>query len=96
MVSEAQVEEAKKTFEDAKAELPATGELNAAIASLKDVINILSDVWQTDGGAREISNITSIASELDSYSSIESELGNLKTATVSISKGYHKDYLGMD
>ena len=41
MVSEAQVEEARKTFEDAKTELPATGEFNAAIASLKDVINIL-------------------------------------------------------
>lgn len=96
MVSEAQVEEARKTFEDAKTELPATGEFNAAIASLKEVINILSDVWQTDGGTKEISKITSIASELDSYSSIESELGNLKTATVSISKAYHKDYLGMD
>ena len=96
MVSEAQVEEARKTFEDAKTELPATGEFNAVIASLKEVINILSDVWQTDGGTREISKITSIASELDSYSSIESELGNLKTATVSISKAYHKDYLGMD
>ena len=96
MVSEAQVEEARKTFEDAKTELPATGEFNAAIASLKDVINILSDVWQTDGGAKEISKITSIASELDNYSNIESELDNLRVATVSISKGYHKDYVGVD
>ena len=96
MVSEAQVEEARKTFEDAKTELPATGEFNAVITSLKEVINILSDGWQTDGGTREISKITSIASELDSYSNIESELDNLKVATVSISKGYHKDYLGMD
>ena len=96
MVSEAQVEEARKTFEDAKTELPATGEFNAVIASLKEVINILSDVWQTDGGTKEISKITSIASELDNYSNIESELDNLRVATVSISKGYHKDYLGMD
>ena len=66
MVSEAQVEEARRAFEDGKTELPATGEFNAAIASLKEVINI------------------------------ESELDNLKVATVSISKGYHKDYLGID
>ncbi len=96
MVSEAQVEEARKAFEDAKTELPAIGEFNAAIASLKEVINILSDGWQTDGGTKEISKITSIASELDNYSNIESELDNLRVATVSISKGYHKDYVGVD
>ena len=96
MVSEEQVEEAKKAFEDAKSELSATGEFTASITSLKEVMTILSDVWQTSGGVQEISKITYIADELDNYADIETQVSALASATVSVSKGYHKDYLGMD
>lgn len=96
-ISSAEVEKTKQDIEAAQRELPEAGQFNASVASLRDTLLILKDVWNTQGGANEIGKLNSCIEELEGYSSyIEEELEAVKSATVNAFTSHHKELIATE
>ena len=94
MVSQAEVDEVKNAILEAQQSLPATGQFTSAIASLKEILGLVNEVWDSEGGHKEQAKLAECINELEGYSDIESQLGTVKTTTLYISQGNYKEYLG--
>lgn len=94
MVSQAEVDEVKNAILEAQQSLPATGQFTSAIASLKEILGLVNEVWDSEGGHKEQDKLAECINELEGYSDIESQLGTVKTTTLYISQGNYKEYLG--
>lgn len=94
MVSQAEVDEVKNAILEAQQNLPATGQFTSAIASLKEILGLVNEVWDSEGGHKEQAKLAECINELEGYSDIESQLGTVKTTTLYISQGNYKEYLG--
>ena len=53
MVSQAEVDEVKNAILEAQQSLPATGQFTSAIASLKEILGLVNEVWDSEGGHKE-------------------------------------------
>lgn len=94
MVSQAEVDEVKNAILEAQQSLPATGQFTSAITSLKEILGLVNEVWDSEGGHKEQAKLAECINELEGYSDIESQLGTVKTTTLYISQGNYKEYLG--
>ena len=94
MVSQAEVDEVKNAILEAQQSLPATGQFTSAIASLKEILGLVNEVWDSEGGHKEQAKLAECINELEGYRDIESQLGTVKTNTLYISQGNYKEYLG--
>lgn len=63
----------------AQQELPESGEFNACIASLREILGLLKEVWNTDGGQHSISKLEECINDLEGISGIESYISAVKT-----------------
>lgn len=63
----------------AQQELPEAGKFNACIASLKEILGLLKEVWNTDGGQHSISKLEECINDLEGLSGIESCISSVKT-----------------
>ena len=87
-------ESKKNAILEAQQSLPATGQFTSAIASLKEILGLVNEVWDSEGGHKEQAKLAECINELEGYSDIESQLGTVKTTTLYISQGNYKEYLG--
>ncbi len=94
MVSQAEVDEAKNALLEAQQSLPETGQFTSAIASLREILGLVNEVWDSEGGHAEQAKLAECINELEGYSDIESQLSTVKSATVYISQGNYREYLG--
>ena len=94
MVSQAEEKKKKNAILEAQQSLPATGQFTSAITSLKEILGLVNEVWDSEGGHKEQAKLAECINELEGYSDIESQLGTVKTTTLYISQGNYKEYLG--
>lgn len=94
MVSQAEVDEVKNAILEAQQSLPATGQFTSAITSLKEILGLVNEVWDSEGGHKEQAKLAECINELESYSDIENQLCAIKATTLYISQGNYKEYLG--
>lgn len=94
MVSQAEVDEVKNAILEAQQSLPATGQFTSAITSLKEILGLVNEVWDSEGGHKEQAKLAECINELESYSDIENQLWAIKATTLYISQGNYKEYLG--
>lgn len=94
MVSQAEVDEVKNAILEAQQSLPDAGQFTSAIASLKEILGLVNEVWDSEGGHKEQAKLAECINELESYSDIENQLWAIKDTTLYISQGNYKEYLG--
>ena len=94
MVSQAEVDEVKNAILEAQQSLPDAGQFTSAIASLKEILGLVNEVWDSEGGHKEQAKLAECINELESYSDIENQLWAIKATTLYISQGNYKEYLG--
>lgn len=94
MVSQAEVDEVKNAILEAQQSLPDAGQFTSAIASLKEILGLVNEVWDSEGGHKEQAKLAECINELESYSDIENQLLAIKATTLYISQGNYKEYLG--
>ena len=94
MVSQAEVDEVKNAILEAQQSLPDAGQFTSAIASLKEILGLVNEVWDSEGGHKEQAKLAECINELESYSDIENQLWAIKAITLYISQGNYKEYLG--
>ena len=94
MVSQAEVDEVKNAILEAQQSLPDAGQFTSAIASLKEILGLVNEVWDSEGGHKEQAKLAECINELESYSDIENKLWAIKATTLYISQGNYKEYLG--
>lgn len=56
----------------AQQELPEDGKFNACISSLKEILGLLKEVWDTDGGQHSIEKLEECINDLEGLSGVES------------------------
>ena len=78
MVSQAEVDEVKNAILEAQQSLPDAGQFTSAIASLKEILGLVNEVWDSEGGHKEQAKLAECINELESYSDIEINYGQLR------------------
>ena len=86
IASRVEVNKAKSALEKELKSLPAGGQFRGASATLQNVLRILNQVWDTQGGRSAQAELEKYVSELDNYQELESSLEELRGASVSVSE----------
>lgn len=86
IASRAEVNKAKASLEKELKSLPAGGQFRGAQATLQNVLRILNQVWNTEGGNNAQADLQKYVNELDNYTELEQALEELKNANVNVSE----------
>ena len=76
-----EVNKVKTALEKELKSLPAGGQFRGASATLQNVLRILNQVWDTQGGKEAQAELEKYVSELDNYQELETALEELRGAT---------------
>ncbi len=78
-ISVEEVNAAIQKITTAQQELPESGKFNACVASLKEILGLLKEVWDTDGGQHSTSKLEECINDLEGLSGIESYITAVKS-----------------
>lgn len=78
-ISVEEVNAAIQKITTAQQELPESGKFNACVASLKEILGLLKEVWDTDGGQHSTSKLEECINALEGLSGIESYITAVKS-----------------
>lgn len=71
-VDQTEIDAAIGKITSAQQELPEDGKFNACISSLKEILGLLKEVWNTDGGQHSTEKLEECINDLEGLSEIES------------------------
>ncbi|MDD5826993.1 MAG: hypothetical protein PUD25_04420 [Bacilli bacterium] len=71
-VDQTEIDAAIGKITAAQQELPEAGKFNACISSLKEILGLLKEVWDTDGGQHSTEKLEECINDLEGLSGIES------------------------
>lgn len=71
-ISVEEVNAAIQKITTAQQELPESGKFNACVSSLKEILGILKEVWDTDGGQHSTEKLEECINDLEGLSGVES------------------------
>lgn len=78
-ISVEEVNAAIQKITAAQQELPESGKFNACVSSLKEILGILKEVWDTDEGQHSTSKLEECINDLEGLSEIESYITAVKS-----------------
>ena len=95
IASRPEVKRVQTSLENELKSLPAGGQFSGASATLQNVLRILSQVLDTQGGRSAQADLEKYVSELDNYQELETALEELKNATIDVHEdGEFREFLG--
>lgn len=78
-VDRPEIDAAIDKITSAQQDLPEEGKFNSCVASLKETLGLLREVWNTDGGEHNIKKLEECINDLEGLSGIESCISSVKT-----------------
>lgn len=93
-VSRQEVNTMVQRINDLKQTLPDAEIFNGTISSLKDILDITYQVWNTEGGISYTNELEGYIEQLNFASNIEALNSQIKSATATATEEPHDDIVG--